>query len=247
MHVATHRLFGRSADNLTLTVPVTFSEAALGGEVKVPTLAGTPVTLKIPPGTANGRTFRVKGKGVPRKDGTRATCSSRSRSSSPASSSDAAREAVEAFRDATAGEDPRAGLLPPARRAPDMPFTAGRDGAWESDDTTPVFVISVAAELTGLHAQTLRQYDRLGLVSPGRTPGGGRRYSRRDIASCARSSGCPASVSAWRGSGSVLELANHVAALQARVRELEAELDAYRERDRRTALALWRPTHPTRR
>ena len=48
-----------------------------------------------------------------------------------------------------------------------MPFTAGRDGAWESDEHTPVFVISVAAELSGLHAQTLRQYDRLGLVSPG--------------------------------------------------------------------------------
>jgi MerR family transcriptional regulator/heat shock protein HspR len=46
----------------------------------------------------------------------------------------------------------------------------------------PVFVISVAAELAGLHAQTLRSYDRLGLVSPGRSPGGGRRYSARDIA-----------------------------------------------------------------
>ena len=76
-------LFGRSGDNLTLTVPVTFAEAALGGEVRVPTLGGAPVTLRIPPGTANGRTFRVRGKGVPRKraDGTRAaTCSSRSRS-----------------------------------------------------------------------------------------------------------------------------------------------------------------------
>lgn len=49
-------------------------------------------------------------------------------------------------------------------------------------DQTPVFVISVAAQLAGMHAQTLRQYDRLGLVSPGRTPGGGRRYSARDIA-----------------------------------------------------------------
>ena len=50
------------------------------------------------------------------------------------------------------------------------------------DDDTPVFVISVAAELAGMHAQTLRQYDRLGLVSPSRTRGGGRRYSARDIA-----------------------------------------------------------------
>ncbi len=51
----------------------------------------------------------------------------------------------------------------------------------ELSEQTPVFVISVAAELAGMHAQTLRQYDRLGLVSPGRTPGGGRRYSARDI------------------------------------------------------------------
>lgn len=52
----------------------------------------------------------------------------------------------------------------------------------ELSEETPVFVISIAAELAGMHAQTLRQYDRLGLVSPGRTPGGGRRYSARDIA-----------------------------------------------------------------
>src|SRR3712207_4028035 len=49
-------------------------------------------------------------------------------------------------------------------------------------EDAPVFVISVAAQLAGMHAQTLRQYDRLGLVSPGRTPGGGRRYSPRDVA-----------------------------------------------------------------
>ncbi|MGH3778271.1 MAG: heat shock protein transcriptional repressor HspR [Pseudonocardiaceae bacterium] len=51
-----------------------------------------------------------------------------------------------------------------------------------ANQDTPVFVISVAAQLAGLHAQTLRTYDRLGLVSPGRSPGGGRRYSARDIA-----------------------------------------------------------------
>ena len=98
-----------------------------------------------------------------------------------------------------------------------MPFTAGRDGAWESDDTTPVFVISVAAELTGLHAQTLRQYDRLGLVSPGRTPGGGRRYSRHDIARAARGVRLSGLGLGLEGVRQVLELENHVAALQARV------------------------------
>ena len=125
-----------------------------------------------------------------------------------------------------------------------MPFTAGRDGAWESDDTTPVFVISVAAELTGLHAQTLRQYDRLGLVSPGRAAGGGRRYSRRDIAvlrEVVRLSGLGLGLEGVR---QVLDLEHHVAALQARVRELEAELDTFRDRDRRTALVVWRPDLP---
>lgn len=125
-----------------------------------------------------------------------------------------------------------------------MPFTAGRDGAWESDDTTPVFVISVAAQLTGLHAQTLRQYDRLGLVSPTRTPGGGRRYSRRDILTLrevVRLSGLGLGLEGVR---QVLELENQVAALRSRVRELEAELDAHRDRDRRTSLVVWRPPRP---
>jgi molecular chaperone DnaJ len=109
--VAPHRLFGRSADNLTLTVPVTFAEAALGGEVKVPNLTGAPVTLRIPQGTSNGRTFRVKGKGVPRKDGTRGDLLVTVEVAVPGRLSSAAREAVEAFRAATAGEDPRLGLL----------------------------------------------------------------------------------------------------------------------------------------
>lgn len=69
VHVKTHPLFGRSGDDLTLTLPVTFPEAALGATVRVPTLGAT-VTLKLPPGTANGRTFRVRGKGVARRSGT---------------------------------------------------------------------------------------------------------------------------------------------------------------------------------
>jgi len=64
VHVSPHPLFGRSGQDLTITVPVTFAEAALGTELKVPTLDG-PITLKVPPGTQNGRTFRVRGRGVP--------------------------------------------------------------------------------------------------------------------------------------------------------------------------------------
>ncbi len=66
VHVSAHPLFGRSGDDLTLTLPVTFPEAALGATVRVPTLDGA-VTLKMPPGTSNGRTFRVRGKGVQRQ------------------------------------------------------------------------------------------------------------------------------------------------------------------------------------
>ncbi|MCB0892741.1 MAG: molecular chaperone DnaJ, partial [Propionibacteriaceae bacterium] len=69
VHVRPHKLFGRKGDNLTLTVPVTFTEAALGAEVSVPTLNGQRVTLKLGPGTPNGRTFRVRGRGVHKNDG----------------------------------------------------------------------------------------------------------------------------------------------------------------------------------
>ena len=64
VRVDRHGIFGRKARNLTLTVPVTFAEAALGTTLTVPTL-GYPVTLRVPPGTPSGRTFRVKGRGVP--------------------------------------------------------------------------------------------------------------------------------------------------------------------------------------
>ncbi|MDP9390045.1 MAG: molecular chaperone DnaJ [Actinomycetota bacterium] len=66
VHVAEHDLFGRKGDDLTLTVPITFAEAALGATVTVPTLDGT-VSLKVPPGTSSGRTLRVRGRGVPGK------------------------------------------------------------------------------------------------------------------------------------------------------------------------------------
>jgi molecular chaperone DnaJ len=66
VHVTPHELFSRKGDDLLLTVPVTFSEAALGTTLTVPTLDGT-VSLKVPAGTASGRTLRVRGRGVPGK------------------------------------------------------------------------------------------------------------------------------------------------------------------------------------
>lgn len=111
VHVRHHALFGRKGDNLTLTVPVAFDEAALGAEIKVPTLAGTPVTLRIPAGTPNGRVFRVRGRGVAHKDGSKGDLLVTVEVQVPAELDDAARAAVTAYREATAGRDPRAALF----------------------------------------------------------------------------------------------------------------------------------------
>jgi molecular chaperone DnaJ len=64
VRVAPHPVFGRRGNDLTVTVPITFPEAALGADVSVPTLDGGPVKVRIPAGTRSGRTFRVRGKGV---------------------------------------------------------------------------------------------------------------------------------------------------------------------------------------
>ncbi len=109
--VLPHPVFGRKGDNLTVTVPISFDEAALGAEIKVPTLAGAPVTVKIPAGTPNGRTFRVRGKGVRRKDGHHGDLLVTVDVHVPAVLDEKAREAVQAYREATAGSDLRANLL----------------------------------------------------------------------------------------------------------------------------------------
>jgi MerR family transcriptional regulator/heat shock protein HspR len=89
----------------------------------------------------------------------------------------------------------------------------------------PVFVISVAAGLAGLHPQTLRQYDRLGLVSPGRTAGRGRRYSLRDVAALREVARLSQDEGVnLAGIKRIRELENRVAALRARLTEMQAEL-----------------------
>ncbi|MEV5893023.1 molecular chaperone DnaJ [Nonomuraea fuscirosea] len=114
-HVKPHAVFGRSGDNLTITVPVTFSEAALGAEIKVPTLKGMPVTLRIPAGTPNGRTFRVRGRGVTRKDGTKGDLLASVEVVVPKTLDDKSRELLNEFSTAVASEDPRAELIQRAR------------------------------------------------------------------------------------------------------------------------------------
>jgi MerR family transcriptional regulator/heat shock protein HspR len=97
------------------------------------------------------------------------------------------------------------------------------------------YVISVAAELSGLHPQTLRSYERMGLIMPGRTGGGGRRYSHRDIELLREIATLTAGGVGIEGVRRILELENQVAALRARNEELVAELAATREALRATA------------
>ena len=102
------------------------------------------------------------------------------------------------------------------------------------------YVISVAAELAGMHAQTLRQYDRLGLVSPSRTRGGGRRYSTRDVELLREVQRLSQDEGVnLAGIKRIIELTNQVEALQARLAEVTAELERVRKPS--TALVLWEP------
>src|ERR1700743_2371315 len=101
-------------------------------------------------------------------------------------------------------------------------MTGMRDGP----ENAPVFTISVAAKLAGMHAQTRRQYDRLGLVSPGRTGGGGRRYSARDVALLREVQRLSQDEGVnLAGIKRIMELESHVDALQHRIVELTAELE----------------------
>jgi MerR family transcriptional regulator/heat shock protein HspR len=91
-----------------------------------------------------------------------------------------------------------------------------------------VYVISVAAELTGLHPQTLRAYERMGLIAPGRTGGGGRRYSHRDLERLRQIADLTSAGIGIEGVRRIMALELQVDALRARNEELQAEVEALR-------------------
>jgi MerR family transcriptional regulator, heat shock protein HspR len=117
-------------------------------------------------------------------------------------------------------------------------------------DQARTFLISVAAELAGMHAQTLRTYDRLGLVSPLRSSGGGRRYSQhdvellREVQRLSQDEGVNLA-----GIKRIIELTNQVEALRSRLTEMAAQIEALRANQRRdvavvpksTAVVVWQP------
>ncbi len=113
VHVSPHKVFGRRGDNLTVTVPISLDEAALGGTISVPTLDGRSVSIKVPPGTPTGRTFRARGKGSTRRDGTRGDLLVSVSVQVPDELTDEARAALEAYRQSRGTDDPRATLFEP--------------------------------------------------------------------------------------------------------------------------------------
>lgn len=117
VQVEPHPVFGRDGDNLTLTVPVTFAEAALGTTLEVPTLEGSTVKVRLPAGTPGGRVLRVKGRGVQPKGKPKGDLLVKVELVVPQRLSDDARDAVEAFQKATAGQNPRADLLAKAKES----------------------------------------------------------------------------------------------------------------------------------
>ncbi len=116
VQVKPHSVFGRDGNNLTVDLPVTFAEAALGATVSVPTLSGDPVKVRIAPGTPNGRVLRVKGRGIATKDHAGDLLAKVS-VAIPQRLSDKAREAVEVLRAEQADFDPRADVFARARQA----------------------------------------------------------------------------------------------------------------------------------
>ncbi len=108
--VGDHDHFGRTGKNLTLVAPITYSEAVLGADIRVPTLDGDPVTLRVPPGTRSGRTFRVKGKGVTAASGGAGDLLVTVEVAVPANPSSAERKLVEQLAEIEPEVSPRAHL-----------------------------------------------------------------------------------------------------------------------------------------
>ena len=202
-----HPLFGRSGDNLTVSVPITVAEAALGGEIDVPTLDGQRVTLRLKPGTQTGSRHRVHGKGIETTKHTGDLIVTVN-VHIPTDLTDARARGDRAARCGDYGEPEE--------------FTVMSTPENERSHTRAVYVISVAAELAGMHPQTLRIYERRGLVSPARTEGGNRRYSDADIAILKR-------ISELTDEGMNLEGIRRVMHLEIENARLRTELDQARE------------------
>ena len=205
----------------------------------MPTLEGK-VGVRVPKGTSDGRILRVRGRGVPKRSGGHGDLLVTVKVAVPPKVEGEAARSAGGLREGRAGQRVR-----PAGRMGRCVMAGKR-----ANDEARTFLISVAAELAGMHAQTLRTYDRLGLVSPQRSSGGGRRYSQRDVdllrevQRLSQDEGVNLA-----GIKRIIELTNQVEALQGRVQEMAEELERLRAKQLATSpwcprarpLVVWQP------
>ena len=149
-----HPYFGRDKADVTVDLPINVAEAALGASIVVPTPDGKKIKVKVPAGTQDGKVLTIKGKGAPdlKNKGQFGNLKIQIHVEVPTDMNDEQKKAMEDFLAAT-GEEKR----------------------------RPLYMISIAAELAGVHPQTLRSYEQKGLVTPRRTSGNTRMYSQADI------------------------------------------------------------------
>ena len=184
--VEPHALYKREGDDLFCEVPVTMAEAALGAHVEVPTPDG-PMTIEIPAGTQTGQRFRLRKRGMPSLgEGARGDLFVEARVVIPARHRRRAAASCFARSRGCNPEDPRQKLAGAAGRKTLMP--RGRKASAESDPGPrpapqggKYYMISVVAKSYDIHPQTLRLYEREGLLKPSRTEGNTRLYSEEDL------------------------------------------------------------------
>ena len=228
-HVTPSPLYERRGSDLLIDVPITYPEAALGATVEVPTPDGK-ISLKVPAGSQDGKLLKVKGRGAPKLKGSgRGDLLARLKVTVPKKLTKAEKDALEALQKVVPRGSARGGVHPLMDR--------------------PRYTISVAAELVGMHQQTLRMYEAKGLVRPQRTPGNTRRYSEADLERLRLIQRLTTELGLnLAGVEHVIRLQDELAKARARAERLERQLRAEIQevhRSYKRELVLYRPgRHP---
>ena len=235
-------IFARKGDNLEVDVPITIPEAIRGATIEVPTLSATK-RIRVPPGTKHGTVQRLRGEGPPKLTGRgRGDIHYRLNIDVPSSLSREQAEAVDELASVIDG-NPRERLL---SQRPVISM------AQSPDSDRGVYMISVAAELAGMHPQTLRIYESRGLITPKRSPKNTRLYSQQDVDRLLRIQELTTELGMnLAGVERVFELEREIERMRRRMRSLERnagrvqqELEAELERVRRSVkreLVLYEP------